>query len=151
MARECLLVRRKPALLPKIATVLLVAWCMSCGRSEAEVRLSGTPDRIVLQTNDATIVEILAALRASLDVEVKFSGATARRFTGVYSGSVRRVLSRLLAGEDYVVRSTADGISIRLLGKSEADTAAVASSLPAAAPGSRLVALRQGHVKRQGD
>ena len=143
--------RRKPALLPKIATVLLVAWCLSCGRSEAEVRLSGTPDRIVLQTNDATIVEILAALRTSFDVEVKFSGATARRFSGVYSGSVRRVLSRLLAGEDYVVRSTADGISIRLLGKSEADTAAVPSSLPAAAPGSRLVALRQGRVKRQGD
>ena len=44
---------------PKIATVLLVAWCLSCGRSEAQVRLSGTPDRIVLQTNDATIVEIL--------------------------------------------------------------------------------------------
>ena len=141
MARECLLMRRKPALLPKIATVLLVAWCLSCGRSEAEVRLSGTPDRIVLQTNDATIVEILAALRASLDVEVKFSGATARRFTGVYSGSVRRVLSRLLTGEDYV----------RLLGKSEADGAAVPSNLPAAAPGSRLVALRQGRVKRQGD
>jgi len=143
--------RRKPALLLRIATVLLVAWCLSCGRSEAEVRLSGTPDRIVLQTNDATMAEILAALRASLDVEVKFSGATARRFTGVYSGSVRRVLSRLLAGEDYVVRSAADGISVRLLGKSEVDGAAVASSLPAAAPGSRLVALRQGRVKRQGD
>lgn len=143
--------RRKPALLPHIATVLLLACCLSCGRSEAEVHLSGTPDRIVLQTNDATIVEILAALRASLDVEVKFSGATSRRFTGVYSGSVRRVLSRLLAGEDYIVRSTADSISIRLLGKSEADGAAVPSSLPAAAPESRLVALRQGRVKRQGD
>jgi hypothetical protein len=143
--------RRKPALLLQIATVLLVAWCLSCGRSEAEVRLSGTPDRIVLQANDATIVEILAALRTSFDVEVKFSGATVRRFTGIYSGSVRRVLSRLLAGEDYVVRSTADSISIRLLGKSEADAAAAPSSLPAAAPGSRLVALRQGRVKRQGD
>ena len=61
MAREYLLVRRKPALLPQIATVLLLAWCLSCRRSEAEVCLSGTPDRIVLQTNDATIVEILAA------------------------------------------------------------------------------------------
>ena len=142
--------RRKPALLARIATALLLVWCLSCGRSEAEVRLSGTPDRIVLQASDATMAEILTALRVSFDVEVKLSGATVRRFTGVYSGSVRRVLSRLLAGEDYVVRSTADGISIRLLGKSEADGAAVASSLPAA-PGSRLVALRQGRVKRQGD
>ena len=129
----------------------LLAWCLSCGRSEAEVRLSGTPDRIVLQASDATMAEILAALRSSFDVEVKLSGATARMFTGVYSGSVRRVLSRLLTGEDYVVYSTADGISIRLLGKGEADTAAVPSSLPAAEPGSRLVALREGRVKRQGD
>jgi hypothetical protein len=143
--------RRKPALLPQIATALLLAGCLSCGRSEAEVRLSGTPDRLVLQTSDATMAEILAALRSSFDVEVKLSGNTVRRFTGVYSGSVRRVLSRLLAGQDYVVRSTADGISIRLLGQSGADGAAVASSLPAAAPGSRLVALRQGRVKRQGD
>jgi hypothetical protein len=143
--------RRKPALLPQFATALLLALCLSCGRSEAEVRFSGTPDRIVLQTSDATLAEILAALRSSFDVEVKLSGATARRFTGVYSGSVRRVLSRLLAGEDYVVYSAADGISIRLLGKGEADGAAVPSSLPAAAPGSRLVALRQGRVKRQGD
>jgi hypothetical protein len=59
-------------------------------------------------------------------------------------------LSRLLMGEDYVLRSDSDGISIRLLGNSAADSSAAPSNLPAA-PGSRLVALRQGQLKRRGD
>ena len=138
-------------LLPRLATAALLAWCVSCGGSSAaEVRLSGTPDRMVLTTNDATIADILAALRSAFDVEVNLTGGTARRFTGVYSGSVRRVLSRLLTGNDYVLRFGSDGISIRLLGNSTADSSAASNPSPAA-PGSRLVALRQGRVKRQGD
>jgi hypothetical protein len=136
--------------LPRLATAALLTWCLSCGGSAAEVRLSGTPDRVVLTTNDATIADILAALRSAFDVEVNLTGGTARKFTGVYSGSVRRVLSRLLTGNDYVLRSGPDGISIRLLGDSTADSSAASNPSPAA-PGSRLVALRQGRVKRQGD
>jgi hypothetical protein len=43
--------------------------------------------RVVLQTNDATMAEIIAALRSAFDLEVTLKGATARKFTGVYSGS----------------------------------------------------------------
>jgi hypothetical protein len=135
----------------QLTTIVLLAWCLSCGPSAAEVRLSGTPDRIVLQLNDATMPDILAALRSAFGLEAKLKGMTARTFTGVYSGSVRQVLSHLLRGEDYVLRSAADGMSIVLFGASAADSTARWSSLPPAAPGSRLVALRQGLVKRQSD
>jgi hypothetical protein len=137
--------------LPRLATAAFLAWCLSCGGGAAEVRLSGTEDRVVLQTRDATIEEILSALRSTFDLEVKLKGGTARKFTGIYTGSVRHVLSRLLAGNDFVLRSDSDGISIRLLGNSAADSSAAPSNLQSAAPGSRLVALRQGRVKRQGD
>ena len=136
--------------LPQLATAALLAWCLSCGDSAAEVRLSGTQDRLVLQTQDAKMPEILGALRSAFDLEVKLKGATARRFTGVYVGSVRQVLSRILAGDDYVLHTASDGISIRLFGKSAADSAAAPSSLPLAAQ-TRLVALRQGTLKRQSD
>lgn len=135
----------------RLATAALLAWCLSCGGGAAEVRLSGTQDRIVLQTQDATMPEIFAALRSAFDLEVKLKGATARKFTGVYSGSVRQVLSRLLVGEDYVLRFASDGISVRLLGNTAADNSAAPSSLQLATQGSRLVALRQGRLKRQGD
>jgi hypothetical protein len=142
--------RRKP-FLPQLATAVLLAWCLSCRPSAAEVRLSGTPDHVVLRVNDATIAEILAALGAEFDLEVKLKGTTARKFTGVYSGSVRQVLSRLLTGENYVLRSAADGMSMVLFGSSATDSTAAQSSLPPTAPGSRLVALRQGLVKRRSD
>jgi hypothetical protein len=109
-AQERLLMRRKP-FLPQLAAAVLLALCLSCERSAAEVRLSGTSDRIVMQTNGATIPEILAALRSAFDLEVKLKGATARTFTGEYSGTVRQVLSRLLAGEDYILRSDSEGIA----------------------------------------
>jgi hypothetical protein len=137
--------------LPKLATAALLAWCLGCGHGAAEVRLSGTPDRVVLQTYDATMPEILSALRSTFDLQVKLQGATARRFTGVYTGPVRRVLSRLLAGDDYILRTASDGISLRLFGKSAADSAAAPSGLTVAVQGSRLVALRQGLLKRQSD
>jgi len=133
----------------QLTTIVLLAWCLSCGPSAAEVHLSGTPDRIVLQANDATMPDILAALRSAFDLEVKLKGTTARTFTGVYSGPVRQVLSRLLTGENYVLRSAGDGMSMILFGSSAADSNARWSGLPPAAPGSRLVALRQGQVKRQ--
>jgi hypothetical protein len=138
---------RRKLVLPQFATAMILAWCLSCGRSAAEVRLSGTQERFVLQTQDATMPEILAALRSAFDVEVKLNGATARKFTGVYAGPLRQLLSRLLAGEDYILRSGSEGISILLIGRS----AAAPSGPVAASQGSRLVALRQGRLKRKSD
>jgi hypothetical protein len=141
---------RKP-FLSLLAAAALLTWCLSCGSSGAEVRLSGTQDHVVLQTHEASMEEILTALRSTFDLEVSLEGATVRKFTGVYTGSVRKVLSRLLMGYDYVLRSASNGISIRLVGNSAADSSAAPSNLPLAAPGSRLVALRQGRLKRRDD
>jgi len=130
---------------------VFLACCLSCEHSAAEVHVSGSPDRVVLRANDATIADILAALRSAFDLEVTLKGTTTRKFTGVYSGSLRQMLSRLLMGEDYVLRAAPNGIGIRLVGRSAADSAAAPSSLPSASQGSRLVALRQGRLKRQGE
>ena len=57
--------------LPQLATAALLAWCLSCRDSAAEVRLSGTQDRLVLQTQDAKMPEILGASGSAFDLEVK--------------------------------------------------------------------------------
>jgi hypothetical protein len=141
----------RKSFLQQLATAALLAWCLSCGRSAAEVHLSGTPDRFVLQAHDATMPEILDAVRSAFALDVTLKGASARKFTGTYSGSVRQVLARLLRGEDYVLRSAADGMGVILLGASAADGTAVRSAVLPAAQGSRLVALRQGRIKRTSD
>jgi hypothetical protein len=135
---------RQKSFLPQLATAVLLAWCLSGGESAAEVHVSGTPDRIVLQASEATMPEILAALQSTFDLQVTLKGGTARQLSGAYSGSLRQVLSRLLRGEDYILRSTSDGMSVILFGSSAADSTVTrpALALPAT-PGSRLVALRQ--------
>lgn len=92
--------------------------------------------------------EIVDALRSVFDLQVTLKGGTTREMTGAYSGSLRQVLSRLLKGQDYVLRSAPDGMSIILFGSSAADSTVTRPGLALpAAPGSRLVALRQA---RQG-
>jgi hypothetical protein len=142
---------RHKSFLPQFVTAMALAWCLSCGRSAAEVHLSGTRELLVLQVHDATMPEILAAVQSAFDLEVTLNGATARKFTGAYTGSLRNVLSRLLTGEDYVLRFASDGISIRLFSKSAADGAAARFAVPPAAPASRLIGLRQGTIKRTND
>jgi hypothetical protein len=133
--------RRKPTL--SYLTMAVLALSLCCGCDAAEVRVSGTQDHIVIQANDSTILEILAALRSTFDLKVTFMGTTARTFTGAYSGSARQVLLRLLAGEDYLISSDSEGISIVLIGKSAGDNTARWSSLPPTVPSARPDAPRQ--------
>jgi len=106
--------RRRRLLQPLVLSLVLV--CVACTRAGAEVQLSGTLDNVVLRANNATMAEILSGLSSTFKLRIEFNGSSARQFSGAYSGSLRRVLSRLLVGEDYVIRSAGDGITIVLLG-----------------------------------
>jgi hypothetical protein len=84
-------------------------------RAGAEVQSSGTADNVLLRLKSATITEVLSELSSAFNFKIKLRGTTARQFTGTYAGSLRQVLSRLLAGEDFIIASTADGISLVIL------------------------------------
>ena len=83
--------------------------------------LSDMQDRVVLRADDATVPEILAALRRAIGLEVTLKGEVGQKFTGVYSGSVHYVITRLLSGENYILQTTSSGMSIVLLGQSMSD------------------------------
>lgn len=93
----------------------LVLMGVAGARAGAEVQLSGTEDKFVLRAKNATIGEIVSGIRSTLNVRIQLAGSTARQFTGAYAGSLRRVLSRLLDGEDYVISPAADGMTIVLI------------------------------------
>ena len=113
---------------------ILILLCQQSGRGVAEVRLSGTQDRVVLETNSAPISEIVTAMRTAFGIEVALSGTTPKKFTGTYSGPIRQIFSRLLAGEDYILHTTSDGMIIVLLGNGVSDTAARAALQPSPSP-----------------
>ena len=82
----------------------LVAWTTSPGR--AETRLEGQADDIQLQMSDASVREILATLEATYDVRFRSAIPLDHRITGTIKGPLPRVLTRVLDGYDYVVKST---------------------------------------------
>ena len=108
-------------LVPQFAAALFFSWCLSGGNSAAEVRISGMQDRVVLQANDATVPEVIAALRRAIGLQVTLRGTVAQKFTGIYSGSVHYVLTRLFTSENYILQTTSSGIKIVLLGQSVSD------------------------------
>ena len=102
----------------------LILPCQGTWRSAAEVRLSGTENQAVLETNNALIGEIAAALQSTFGIKVTLTVTTSQKFTGVYSGSVHQIFSHLLTGKDYILRMGSDGIGVVLLGNSAPDIAA---------------------------
>ena len=74
------------------------------------VRVTGTAEKLRLEASNATIDNALATLRSAVDFKCLCSSPLDRRVTGVYQGNIRRVLSRLLEGYDYVIKTSPSGI-----------------------------------------
>jgi hypothetical protein len=96
----------------------LLLLSVACTCASAEVRASGNANNIVLQARSATMPEILDGLGSALHIKITLTGSTPRQITGDYSGPLRRVLSRLLYGDNYIVSSQADGLVITIVGSS---------------------------------
>jgi len=117
-------------LLQSVALSVVLAGVATVG-SGAEVQLSGTQDKVVLRANNATIGEILSGIQSTFNIRVQLAGSTARQFTGAYAGPLRRVLSRLLDGEDYIISSAAEGMTIVLLDRKSGAPTTVAARVAA--------------------
>jgi hypothetical protein len=116
----------------------------SCAASAATV-VSGQPEDVQLSTENASTKEVLDALSAAFKITYKLPPNTGRDVTGVYSGTLRQVLARILDGNDYIVKVADNGIEVLVLGASGAASAATgqaivmsentaAASLPASPP-----------------
>jgi hypothetical protein len=93
-----------------------LALLASAAAANAEVRVSGTADDIIVHATGATLVDVLAGLEPASHAGIELRGATSRRFTGTYSGPLRVVLSRLLNGVDHVIHIAPDRITIVIVG-----------------------------------
>ena len=74
------------------------------------VKVAGTAEKLRLEVSNATVDNALAALRSAVDFKCLCSPPLDRRVTGVYQGNIGRVLSRLLEGYDYVIKTSPSGI-----------------------------------------
>ena len=113
----------------------------------AEVRVSGQADAVIVETREATVDEVLAALHTSFNLHYRTSGALNRVLTGTYTGSLQRVIARLLEGHNYVMQASAGdgGLLVFALGaagsKARAPVAPTTNSEPMTDPWLRAAML----------
>ncbi len=102
-------------MLRRVAATLILA-CAAPALAAAEVRITGNIDHSVLVAKNATMSEIVYGMQSVLNCKITLKGLTKQHFSGIYSGSARQVLTRLLRGADYVMFSDRDQITIVLGG-----------------------------------
>jgi hypothetical protein len=108
MARKCLF---------PIGAACVILFSMASTHAVAEVKLIRSQDGIILEANNATLSEIVSAVKSGLKMNINIVGPVTQTYTGVYSGSIHRVLSRLLSGRNYIIKNDLAGINIVLLGE----------------------------------
>ena len=95
-----------------IVGMLLVA--LHSYPARAQIRVQGPVEDVRLEAGDATVEEILAALRERFDLGYRGT-ALNRRVTATYEGPLRRVLARVLKGYDYVIKTNGANIEVIVL------------------------------------
>jgi len=102
---------------PTVMAALLTATLTS---ASADTELRGVPDAMYLRAENATVTEVLAALSAQFNLRYSPGPSLDRTVTGIYSGTLRHVLTRILDGSNYVIKFSADDIEIKILGNPSA-------------------------------
>jgi hypothetical protein len=97
--------------LPITALLLATLYGQSAG---AEIRVQGPADDVHLEARGATVAEILAALGEHYAVRYRGIPGTIG-VTATFEGPLRRVLVRVLAGNDYVIKRGPDGLEVIVL------------------------------------
>src|SRR5258707_10253284 len=73
--------------------------------ASAEVHVEGSPARVHVSTSRDTISDVLSALAAKFNVPYRTAIPLDAPAEATYSGSFRHVISRLLEGYDYVIKT----------------------------------------------
>src|SRR5690242_5897347 len=89
------------------ALLALGILCTGAAPAVAEIRVveigRGT---LTIEAHDATLREVLEALSDSRMIQFRSSDVLSQVVTGSYSGTLPRVLSRILDGHNFVIQST---------------------------------------------
>jgi hypothetical protein len=94
--------------------------------AHAEIHVGGEPAALRVEAQNATLQEVLTALRSSFGLKIQASTSTDlnRSVSGTYNGSLREVITRLLDGYDFFVRKLGDDLEVVVVGFSASSGAA---------------------------
>lgn len=119
---------------PCFLACLTLSLLLSETAASAMTEINGGPDDVHVQARDATILEILEALKTRFRFTYRARAYNPEPVTGVYSGTLREALTRILDGNNYVLTSSEGRLDLLVLGGSGQAETAAASSAPAGTP-----------------
>jgi hypothetical protein len=107
------------------------------GASAGAVRVRGDAAAVRLDAHRTTIADVLAALNTSFDLSYSSWIVLDEEINGTYTGSLKRVIARVLDGYNYVIKQDNAKLDIIVLGKRGE------RSVPVAAPADPFHPLRE--------
>jgi hypothetical protein len=105
-----------PRLGLRSAIVLGVALAISPTPGLAETRVSGSPEAVTIKARDASVEEVLAALSSTFDMDYHSSIDLDKRLNGTYVGPLSRVVTRILEGYSFVLKTDNASIFVTVVG-----------------------------------
>jgi len=120
-------------LLPLLAYFLLSS-LLTVKPASAAADVQGTENDLHVNARNATIVEILDALKSRFQFTYQLRSYNTHALTGIYSGrSLRETLERILDGNNFILKSSEHGLELVVLGAATPVTADLTGSRPAGA------------------
>src|SRR5258706_12247157 len=96
----------------------------------AEMQVRGTPEAVRIEARDAPVEEILAALSRAFGMHYQLSDHLDKRVSGTFVGPLPRVVTRILDGYNFILKTDNGSIAVTVVGTPNAAAAAPASSGP---------------------
>jgi hypothetical protein len=96
----------------------------------AEMQVRGSPDAVRIEARDAPVEEILEALSRAFGMHYQLSTNLDKRLTGTYVGPLRRVVTRILDGYNFILKANNGSIVVTVLGTPGTAAAVAVSSGP---------------------
>jgi hypothetical protein len=97
------------------AIVLSVMLAFAPASVLAETQVRGNLEAVIVNVQNSSIAEILAALSNRFGVRYRSSANLEKRISGTYTGSLQQVVARVLAGYNFFVKA-GEGVDITVLG-----------------------------------
>lgn len=96
----------------------------------AEMQVRGTPQAVRIEARDTPVEEVLAALGRAFGMHYQLLANVDKRVSGTYVGPLPRVLTRILDGYNFILKTDNGSIAVTVVGTPNAAAAAPASSAP---------------------
>jgi hypothetical protein len=135
-----------PQLGLRSAIVLGIALASSPTPALAETRVSGSLEAVTIEARDGSVEEVLAALSRTFDMGYHSSIDLDKRLNGTYVGPLSRVVTRILEGYSFVLKTDNGSVIVTVVGPPNVPAANRAGSASAALSAPRAPAPQPGQV-----